>query len=103
MKFIFHEESFILAEKTQSAGIANSLTGDTLQELAEKSVSKTTYLIIHFEDYYHCKTLYLHSFFKKIRNSFLTSNFLFYASYVKTCEAVNQIRFTQNICVVEKN
>ena len=26
----FHEESFILAEKTQSAGIANSLTGDTL-------------------------------------------------------------------------
>jgi len=30
MKFGFHEESFILAEKTQSAGIANSLTGDTL-------------------------------------------------------------------------
>jgi len=27
MKFCFHEESFILAEKTQSAGIANSLTG----------------------------------------------------------------------------
>jgi len=32
--FDFHEESFILAEKTQSAGIANSLTGDTLQESA---------------------------------------------------------------------
>ena len=30
MNIIFHEESFILAEKTQSAGIANSLTGDTL-------------------------------------------------------------------------
>jgi len=30
MKFCFHEESFILAENTQSADIANSLTGDTL-------------------------------------------------------------------------
>ena len=36
MKFCFHEESFILAEKTQSAGIANSLTGDTLGEIAKK-------------------------------------------------------------------
>jgi len=30
MKFVFHEECFILADRTQSAGIANSLTGDTL-------------------------------------------------------------------------
>ena len=30
MNIVFHEECFILAEKTQSAGIANSLTGDTL-------------------------------------------------------------------------
>jgi len=30
MNIVFHEESFILSEKTQSAGIANSLTGDTL-------------------------------------------------------------------------
>jgi len=30
MNVHFHEECFILAEKTQSAGIANSLTGDTL-------------------------------------------------------------------------
>jgi hypothetical protein len=27
---VFHEESFILAERTHPAGIANSLTGDTL-------------------------------------------------------------------------
>ena len=30
MNIVLHEESFILAEKTLSAGIANSLTGDTL-------------------------------------------------------------------------
>ena len=30
MNIVFHEESSILAEKTLSAGIANSLTGDTL-------------------------------------------------------------------------
>jgi hypothetical protein len=30
MNVCFHEESSILAEKTQFAGIANSLTGDTL-------------------------------------------------------------------------
>jgi len=35
MNIVFHEESFILAEKTQSAGIANSLTGDTLAETVE--------------------------------------------------------------------
>ena len=41
MKFCFHEESSILAEKTQSAGIANSLTGDTLAEsFAKKSGKK---------------------------------------------------------------
>ena len=35
MNVHFHEECFILAEKTQSAGIANSLTGDTLCESAD--------------------------------------------------------------------
>jgi len=37
-KFCFHEECFILAEKTQSAGIANSLTGGTLADIADASV-----------------------------------------------------------------
>jgi len=37
MKFCFHEESSILAEKTQFAGIANSLTGDTLWAIPEKT------------------------------------------------------------------
>ena len=36
----FHEESSILAEKTQSAGIANSLTGDTLCNIAENRIKK---------------------------------------------------------------
>ncbi|GEP52741.1 hypothetical protein FNO01nite_34130 [Flavobacterium noncentrifugens] len=36
MNIVFHEESFILAEKTQSAGIANSLTGQTLPAIAPK-------------------------------------------------------------------
>ena len=33
-----HEESFILAEKTQSAGIANSLTGDTLGDILNEII-----------------------------------------------------------------
>jgi len=47
--FVFHEESSILAEKTQSAGIANSLTGDTLPEIAEKS---TTLMILREMTFY---------------------------------------------------
>ena len=39
MNIVFHEESFILAEKTQSAGIANSLTGESLGEIIWKSES----------------------------------------------------------------
>ena len=35
MKFCFHEESLSSAERTQLAGIANSLTGDTLCESAD--------------------------------------------------------------------
>ena len=46
MKFGFHEESFILAEKTQSAGIANSLTGDTLCDIFEKTHQMKQILII---------------------------------------------------------
>jgi len=45
MKFYFHEESFILAEKTQSAGIANSLTGDTLPAIMKKIVLTLSFLI----------------------------------------------------------
>ena len=44
MKFYFHEESFILAEKTQSAGIANSLTGDTLCDIFRKIVKMEIFL-----------------------------------------------------------
>jgi hypothetical protein len=35
LNVFLHEESFILAEKTQSACIANSLTGETLAEIFE--------------------------------------------------------------------
>ena len=36
MNIVFHEECSILAENTQSAGIANSLTGDTLVAILPK-------------------------------------------------------------------
>ena len=49
MNIVFHEECFILAEKTQSAGIANSLTGDTLYEFAgEMPHKKTSQRFYHF-------------------------------------------------------
>ena len=41
MKIVFHEESYILAEKTQFAGIANSLTGDTLCAIVKNIIQNT--------------------------------------------------------------
>ena len=52
MNIVFHEECFILAEKTQSAGIANSLTGDTLGEISEilskQDMKVTIYILLTF-------------------------------------------------------
>ena len=46
MKFCFHEESFILAEKTQFAGITNSLTGDTLAASSRKIEKMNTFKVL---------------------------------------------------------
>jgi len=48
MNIVFNEESFILAEKTQSAGIANSLTGDTLCDMPKNDNMKIIFLSILF-------------------------------------------------------
>ncbi|GEP52821.1 hypothetical protein FNO01nite_34930 [Flavobacterium noncentrifugens] len=45
-KLLFHELSLSSAEKTQSAGVAKSLTGDTLAESSKKSVKKLTSTIL---------------------------------------------------------